>query len=584
MRAVYLVRIAAILLTAGLALGQVTVDPALLGVQALIDQGKLAEAESAAHEYLETHATSADGHYLLGYILFKENSPKASLAEYAEGGRYRAPGALDLEAMGDDYFLMKDYGNADKWLTQSVELNPKDAVAQYFLGRAKYNEKYFEEAIRCFEACLKLDPKNAKAEENLGLVYERSGRIEDALAAYRAAIAANTASGSKDFEAYVDLGIFLADNQRTTEAISYLRQAVEMAPDNLRANRELGRAYLATNQLEKAQMELGKAATLDPQDAPVRFLLSQVYQKRGLTDKARIEISRYSALTRAHSSPDTPLAEARLLVDRGKWKDAEGTIRQYLEIHKNSADAHYLLGYVLFKEEDAKPSLAEYTEAAKYRKPTAGDLEVVAGDYVLLRDYPDADKWFTVSVEWNPGNLQTLYYLGRTKYNENRFEEAVSVFAQCLKLDPKNVKAEDNLGLSYAGMGRTEDAVAAYRTAIVWEARAAVKDSGPYVDLGTALVESDRSSEAVSILLEALRISPRELRAHRELGKAYLHLNQLEKAQFEFEKAVELDPQNAPIHYMLAQVYRRRGFSDKARAEDGRYMALTGAHSAPEAQ
>src|SRR5207253_7946429 len=61
------------------------------------------------------------------------------------------------------------------------------------------------------------------------------------------------------------------------------------------------------------------------------------------------------------------------------------------------------------------------------------------------------------------------YYLGRTKYNENRFAEAISAFQQCLKLDPQNVKAEDNLGLSLAGLGRNEEAAVAYNQAIAWQ-------------------------------------------------------------------------------------------------------------------
>jgi tetratricopeptide (TPR) repeat protein len=263
----------------------------------------------------------------------------------------------------------------------------------------------------------------------------------------------------------------------------------------------------------------------------------------------------------------------------GKLSDAEQVVRRYLEIHKNSADAHYLLGYILFKEQNPKSSLAEYTEGAKYRKPSAYDLEAVGGDYVLLHDYADADKWFSKSVEWNPGNLQALYYLGRAKYNENRFEEAVNVFTQCLKLDPKNVKAEDNLGLSYEGLGRIEDAMAAYRTAISWEMGSA-NNSGPYIDLGTLLVNNDRSSEAIPYLTKALQISPEDIRAHRQLGKAYLHMNQLEKAQAELERSVQLAPQSAPTHFILAQVYRKRGLLEKARLETERYSALAGAHSA----
>jgi len=214
--------------------------------------------------------------------------------------------------------------------------------------------------------------------------------------------------------------------------------------------------------------------------------------------------------------------------------------------------------------------------------PGATDLEVVASDYVLLKDYLDADKWFTKAVEWNPTDVLGWYYLGRTKYNENRFEEAIRVFQQCLQLDPRNVKAEDNLGLSYEGLNHTEEAFAAYRTAIEWEANAAVKNSGPYLDLGSLLVETGRAEEGLPYLLEAARLSPEDYRTHRQLGKAYTHLNQLDKARSELEKAVELAPQNAPVHFMLAQVYRKQGLMDKVKVETDRYTALTGTQSAPE--
>ena len=104
--------------------------------------GKLNEAESAARRYLETHQTSPDAHYLLGYILFREGNPKPSLDEYTEGARYRTPNALDLEAIGGDYFLMEDYAAADRWLTNRSSWLPSDAYARFYLGRAKYNLKH----------------------------------------------------------------------------------------------------------------------------------------------------------------------------------------------------------------------------------------------------------------------------------------------------------------------------------------------------------------------------------------------------------------------------------------------------------
>ena len=163
--------------------------------------------------------------------------------------------------------------------------------------------------------------------------------------------------------------------------------------------------------------------------------------------------------------------------------------------------------------------------------------------------------------------------------NENRFEEAIAAFQQCLKLNSKDVKAEDNLGLSYEGLNRTEEAITAYRTAIAWQTDSPLKDPGPFLNLGSLLVDADRVEEGLPYLLAVVRLDPGDYRTHRQLGKAYMRLNQLEKARTELERAAELAPQNAPVHFLLAQVYRKLGWMDKAKTENDRYVALTGTSS-----
>ncbi len=308
--------------------------------------------------------------------------------------------------------------------------------------------------------------------------------------------------------------------------------------------------------------------------------------------------------------PDASLAEAQTLLQNGRVNAAEVAVREYLKRHADTAEGHFLLGYILFRqiqteanlkspaedvkipdvspsdsksrEEKAKASLAEFTEGAKYHDPSAFDLKIVALDYVLLGDYADADKWLTRMLGWTPDDSAGWYYLGRTKYNENRFEEAIHAFEQCLKLDPRNLKVEDNLGLSYAALGRNEEAAAAYQQAIAWQSQAALKNSGPYIDLGRLLLDQNRPKEAVSYLLQAIEIAPREARAHELLGKAYTWLEQLPKAQTELEKAIELSPQSANLHCVLAPVYRKQGLTEKAKIEYDRCAALTGSHSVPE--
>lgn len=234
-------------------------------------------------------------------------------------------------------------------------------------------------------------------------------------------------------------------------------------------------------------------------------------------------------------SADLPLLiNARLALHGGMVEQADRDVRQYLAKHPNSADAHYMLGFILFREiqgsatdQDkenragkAKASLAEYTEGAKYRTPSYLDLKVVALDYILLEDYPDADRWLSRSLEWNPQDAESWYDLGRIKYSETQFPEALIAFERCLKLDSGNVKAEDNLGLTYAKLGRTNDAISAFQSAIAWQAQLQEKDPQPFIDLGTLLIDQNRPNEAITYLLQATKIAPGNGDARKLLDKA----------------------------------------------------------------
>ncbi|MFL6306320.1 MAG: tetratricopeptide repeat protein [Candidatus Sulfotelmatobacter sp.] len=276
----------------------------------------------------------------------------------------------------------------------------------------------------------------------------------------------------------------------------------------------------------------------------------------------------------AASQLDPILLHAKSLLENASVPEAERLTRSYLESHPTSADAHFLLGLILFKEVRAKESLAEYTTAARYRDPSAYELEMVALNYVLLNDYMDADKWLSKSVQMDSHNWESWYYLGRTKYNENRFNEAVNAFQQALKLSPMNVKAEDNLGLSYDGLGRQQEAEEAYRKAIRWQSQLLQEDPGPYLDLGILLIDRNRPQDAIPYLRRASQISPHDPKAHEQLGKAYAGMGRLPEAQVELEKAVEASPNDGALHYVLGQIYRREGMKDKAQAEFEKLAAL----------
>jgi len=275
-----------------------------------------------------------------------------------------------------------------------------------------------------------------------------------------------------------------------------------------------------------------------------------------------------------------PLAEARDLIGSGLLAKSEASLRTYLNAHPDSADAHFLLGYVLFREQKAQDSLAEFTDGAKIRRPKADELKTVASDYVLLGDYSDADKWFTaVSIE-SPNDADASYLLGRTKYNEGRYDEAASSFERTLVLRPKYVEAENNLGLCWRELNRLDEAKTAFQTAIDWQGDAP-SDAQPYLNLGTLLADRGDLDKAILCLAQAASLSPTNPKVHEQLGSAYEAQNNFPKAQSELERAVALAPGTSALHFKLAEIYRKQGLRDLARKEFDICAKLNSTHSSP---
>jgi tetratricopeptide (TPR) repeat protein len=277
-------------------------------------------------------------------------------------------------------------------------------------------------------------------------------------------------------------------------------------------------------------------------------------------------------------TPADPLSEARSLLDAGKIQQPEAILRKYLAANPSAADAHFLLGYALFRDQNAKESLAEFTAGAKFRRPRADELKVVAGDYVMLGDYSDADKWFSQVVTETPNDADAWYLLGRTKYNENEYAAAISSFEHALTLHPKFVEAENNIGLSWKELNDHDQARTAFQTAIQWEGDAP-PDEQPFLNLGTLLVDDHKDDEAVPYLTKAIALSPSNPAAHEELGKTYFTLNKLTEARAELEKAIALAPEVSALHYKLAQILRKEGSIGRAQQEFALCEKLNGAHS-----
>ncbi len=282
--------------------------------------------------------------------------------------------------------------------------------------------------------------------------------------------------------------------------------------------------------------------------------------------------------------PDDLLQHAKALIQLNTLADvtaADPLLRRYIAQHPASAEALFLLGYVLQRENKPRDSLTVYTQAASIAPPQSDDLRIVALDYVLLNDYVDAIHWLQRSLAANPGNAAAWYDLGRAQMNQGNFVDAERDFRKTLALSPGDPKAFDNLGLSLEAQNRTEEALSAYTQAMEAQRSKPHPTEQPLLNLGTLLNTKNRSAEAIAPLQQAIALTPLSPRCHEELARAYLATHQEATGTREMEQAVALDPRNPRLHYQLGQIYRHAGMSARAEAELKTSSELYGSRSTP---
>ncbi len=258
---------------------------------------------------------------------------------------------------------------------------------------------------------------------------------------------------------------------------------------------------------------------------------------------------------------DALLYIAKAKVNDRDFAAAESALKQYLVPHPRSDDALYLLSFVYFRENHPAESLEIATRAATIREPVADDLKIVALDYALLADYADSAKYLEQAIALDPRNKEALYHLGRVRYIQNKFDEAIAAFRRLLAIDPENVKAADNLGLALEGKGESTEAMAAYRNAIRLEQTMPGKETyeRPYLNLGRVLLDQGQAKEALEALQRAREIAPKSAEIHLQLGKAEMEIGQLDLARRELEESVTLDERSVSAHYLLARLYKKMG-------------------------
>ena len=276
------------------------------------------------------------------------------------------------------------------------------------------------------------------------------------------------------------------------------------------------------------------------------------------------------------SQPAPEIVRARTLLNSPDWEKAAPIVKSYLSRHEDSADAHALMGLILYRQQQPKASMAEYVRASQLSDLTAFDLRIFALDCAAIPDLPEAEKWLLRSIEKDDRDAATWEALGHVRFSQQHYEATIEALDHALLLAPRTVSSQTLIALSNERLAKLDAAEAAYRTAIQWQDTHKVKDPIPFTGLGRVLLADNKPAEAVHWLEEAAKFPPPSADVHELLGQAYSKTDRQSEAAAQLEIAIKLQPQNARLHLVLSRIYRALGSQDKAGAELAAYSRLNG--------
>jgi tetratricopeptide (TPR) repeat protein len=213
-------------------------------------------------------------------------------------------------------------------------------------------------------------------------------------------------------------------------------------------------------------------------------------------------------------------------LELGREEDAAAILQKAQVRFPHDTEVLYSLGRTYMKLMEKS-----YKEMVQYDSDSYRYHQVLGESYQLRRDYPHATEEYKLALEKAPDpNLPGLHYsLGSCYWMETKWSLAIEQFKQELAISPENYLATWKLGDTY-------------------------------------LFERDYDNARV-YLTKALQQKPGLGQANRDMGKLLLQTGHPDDALVYLKKVVKSDPEEASVHYLMAQSYRSLGKQPEMKAE-----------------
>lgn len=305
-------------------------------------------------------------------------------------------------------------------------------------------------------------------------------------------------------------------------AIPRLQAKLKANPNDQQAMVELAGQFLNVNRPDYAVQLSQHLLQMGDKTAQVYYLDGYAMEQLGRMDNAVADLEQAENLDPSNAGVLANLADLYLRSNRGA--DAERIAKRAVTLNKDDAQSYMTLGAV----------------------------------YAAQQKFDDARAQFEHAASIDPKDTRPIFQIATTYAQQNNIPMAIQTIDRELALDPKDVQGLVFKADLYAKQHDDAKTTSAYDDAVV----AATSDDQKVAILvrkATYYIDEKKTAQAQSVFDQMVAQYPKVAAAHVSYGDFWGSQKNIQKAQQEWQAALNIDKDNREALLRMAQLAMSAG-------------------------